>query len=386
MSPTIPLRTDIRRPYTALPFDPSLFSLHDGDGGDGGDPADARPDAPEAPPPLPAASPGPPPTEAQLAALKLRPRPGAKPRYLRITNDAVFKLLFAQPGQEAFVGFVLETLGVVEAPANVVRLGTTEMPGRPDEKRGIVDVQVDHADGSETLIELQNKRENGYHARVVFYLVRRHGRSPEPGEPYENAKPTRVLTILGHEEFPGDARVIRRFMLADTETRDIYDERLAVTVCELTKHRRQMKRAAGRSPESSPLRKALLDFLSAEDEATFEAAAAQHPILMSTAQHLARISEDPRVALNAHMAACDAATERRAREREEAERAQLKARAEAAEANAQAIEAQAKADLEAEKAKALAATRAIAKGLLADGMAREKVEALVATPLADLGL
>jgi len=375
MNPAIPLRADTRRPYSAPPFDLSRLWLHDGSDRD-----DADHDA---------ASPEPPPTEAQLAALKLRPRPGAKPRYLRITNDAVFKLLFAQPGQEAFVGFVLETLGVVEAPANVVRLGTTEMPGRPREKRGIVDVQVDHADGSETLIELQNKREDGYHARVVFYLVRRHGRSPEPGEPYENAKPTRVLTFLGHEEFPGEARVIRRFMLADTETRDIYDERLAVTVCELTKHRRQMKRAGSKSPEGSPLRKALLDFLSAEDEATFEAAAAQHPILMSTAQHLARISEDPRIALNAHMAACDAATEKRAREREEAERAQLKARAEAAEANAQAIEAQAKtieAKAQAIEAKAMADKRAIAERLLAKGTVRDEVEETIGVPLADLGL
>ncbi len=206
-------------------------------------------------------------------------------------------------------------------------------------------------------------------------------------------KPTRVLTFLGHDEFPADERVLRRFMLADTETRDVYDERLAVTVCELTKHRRQAKREGASSSEGSPLRKALLDFLSAEDEATFEAAAAQHPILMSTAQHLARISEDPRVALNAHMAACDAATERRAREREEAERAQLKARAEAAEANAQAIEAkaraveaQAKADVEAERAKALAAKREIAAKLLAQGLTREMVEAAVMTALADLGL
>ena len=202
-----------------------------------------------------------------------------------------------------------------------------------------------------------------------------------------------MLTLLGHEEFPADERVLRRFLLADTETRDVDDERLAVTVCELTKHRRQAKREGANSSEGSPLRKALLDFLSAEDEATFEAAAAQHPILMSTAEHLARLSEDSLIALSAHMAACDAASERLAREREQAERAQLKARAEAAEANAQAIEAkaraveaQAKADVEAERAKALAAKREIAAKLLAQGLTRELVEAAVMTALADLGL
>jgi predicted transposase/invertase (TIGR01784 family) len=376
MTLTIPLRAVPHRSYSALPFDPSLFCLHDGGDREDGDP-DAHRDA---------APPEPPPTDAQLAALKLRPRPGARPRYLRITNDAVFKLLFAQPGQEAFVGFVLETLGVVAAPARVVRLGTTEMPARPDEKRGVADVQVDHEDESETVIELQLKREHGYHARVVFYMVRRHGRSPKPGEPFESAKPTRMLTLLGHEEFPADERVVRRYMLRDLETGAIYDDRLSVTVCELTKHRRQAKRGGAKSPEGSPLRKALLDFLSAEDEATFEAAAAQHPILMSTVEHLARLSQDPRIELHAHIASCMAASEERERAEMRAEIDKAQAEKAKAQADLEAEKAKAQADLEAEKAKALAATRAIAEGLLADGMAREKVEAIVKTPLPDLGL
>jgi Sec-independent protein translocase protein TatA len=70
-------------------------------------------------------------------------------------------------------------------------------------------------------------------------------------------------------------------------------------------------------------------------------------------------------------------------------RAEMRAeidKANADKAKAQAEKAKAQADLEAEKANALAATRAIAEGLLADGMAREKVEAIVKTPLTDLGL
>ena len=191
-------------------------------------------------------------------------------------------------------------------------------------------------------------------------------------------------------------------MLLDTETGELYDDRLSVTVCELTKHRRQAKRGFDKSPEGSPLRKALLDFLSAEDEATFEAAAAQHPMLMTAARRIAEHTDDTLAALAEHMAACDANSMRAQRAREAAELRAKQERAIAAARRAAARQgklegkaeglAEGKAEGLAEgKAEGLAlgqrsATRAIAERLLAKGTARADVEEAIGTKLADLGL
>jgi hypothetical protein len=103
-------------------------------------------------------------------------------------------------------------------------------------------------------------------------VVGAHHDALKKGEDYTQARPTRLLALLGYDEFPGDERILRRVVLADRETGELYDESVAMVLCELRKHRAR-RRAKPDEPILSPDADALLDFLNAEDERSLENAA-----------------------------------------------------------------------------------------------------------------
>ena len=303
------------------------------------------------------------------AGMWLTPPPGQAPRYLKPTNDAVFKQLFGRAEYPELLAFVLETLGVVAAPVGALQFMNPASGGEEaSAKVAVVDASVLQSDGSEIVVEMQNFGSRTFRQRIVFYIARRHSLRVKKAQPYEAVRSTRLLAFLGYDEFPEDGRVLRCFQLRDVETGELFDDSLTVYVCELGKYLRHRKAGDGHTIEEFSSNVAsVLSFLSAEDEATFEAAAAQHPILMNAARSLQSISMDHELRERAFMAACDAANAKHEREQDIAEAEQRgEARGEAR-------------GRREERART-------ARALLALGHAREQVEAVIGVSLASLGL
>ncbi len=185
------------------------------------------------------------------------------------------------------------------------------------------------------------------------------------------------------------------YRVTEERTGSVLSEKLRIDVLQLGELEPLDKRGGRRQTRVELLAR----FFRAESVEELEDLATEYPLMAKLVEALEDVSKssDMREALRAARASAIFAQQEQLR-KDDANHARSHAQGKA-EGKAEGL-AEGKAEGLAEgKAKGLAegkavglaegkraATRAIAEGLLADGMAREKVEALVATPLTELGL
>jgi hypothetical protein len=155
MNPTISLRADTRRQYTALTFDPSVFCLHDGgDTGEGdpdANPAAAKPEASAAPTAPPAREPDP--ILLDDAYWVPSSRPERRRALLDPKRDLVFKTLFADPKRAPLLLELLNAVFRPPRPFVAVKAQAREHEvGTPDRKVVRIDVVATLRGGLRVLI------------------------------------------------------------------------------------------------------------------------------------------------------------------------------------------------------------------------------------------
>ena len=377
MTPTITLRAATHRPYSALPFDPSLLCLHDGGVREDGDPdaerADSRPEAPA----VAAAPTGNEPDPILLDDAYWVPasRPERRRALLDPKRDLVFKALFADPKRAPLLLALLNAVFRPPRPFVEVKAQAREHEvGGPDRKVVRIDVVATLEGGLRVLVEMQLVPPDDMGDRVLFYWASLHAETLDRSVRYRHGPPTYALAILG-KTIDHAAGLHATYRVTEERTGSVLSEKLRIDILQLAELAPLDKRRGRRQTRVELLAR----FFRAASVEELADLATEYPLMANLVEALEDVSQssDLRESLRAARASAIFAQQEQLRKDD---------------ANHARSHAQGKAEGKAEGlAEGLAegkraATRAIAKGLLADGMAREKVEALVATPLTDLGL
>ena len=123
-------------------------------------------------------------------------RVGEKQR-LPITNDYIFKRVFAYKGNESMLKDLLEA--ILEINIAKVKIKNPEIiPYTKEEKRGLLDIKVELEDGTNIDIEMQMKNKSNTKDRSTLYLGKMISEQLLTGDKYTQLKKNIVIFITNY--------------------------------------------------------------------------------------------------------------------------------------------------------------------------------------------
>ena len=121
---------------------------------------------------------------------------GEKQR-LPITNDYIFKRVFAYKGNESMLKDLLEA--ILEINIAKVKIKNPEIiPYTKEEKRGLLDIKVELEDGTNIDIEMQMKNKSNTKERSTLYLGKMISEQLLTGDKYTQLKKSIVIFITNY--------------------------------------------------------------------------------------------------------------------------------------------------------------------------------------------
>ena len=116
---------------------------------------------------------------------------------LPITDDYIFKRVFAYKGNESVLKDFLEALLKIEIRG--IKITNPEIiPYEKGEKRGLLDIKAEINDGTMLDVEMQMKNERNTEERVTEYMGKMISEQLQVGEDYQNLKKSIVIFITNY--------------------------------------------------------------------------------------------------------------------------------------------------------------------------------------------
>ena len=122
---------------------------------------------------------------------------GKKFERLPITNDYIFKRVFAYEGNESILKDLLEA--ILKINIQKIQIKNPEIvPFTKEEKRGLLDIKVSLDNGTIIDIEMQMKNEKNTEERSTMYLGKMISEQLQSGEEYNLLKKSIVIFITNY--------------------------------------------------------------------------------------------------------------------------------------------------------------------------------------------
>ena len=116
---------------------------------------------------------------------------------LPITDDYIFKRVFAYKGNESVLKDFLEA--ILKKEIQKVTIKNPEIiPYEKGEKRGLLDIKAEINDGTMIDVELQMKNEKNTEERATEYMGKMISEQLQVGEDYQNLKKSIVIFITNY--------------------------------------------------------------------------------------------------------------------------------------------------------------------------------------------
>ena len=116
---------------------------------------------------------------------------------LPLTDDYIFKRVFAYKGNESVLKDFLEALLKIEIKG--IKITNPEIiPYEKGEKRGLLDIKAEINDGTMLDVEMQMKNERNTEERVTEYMGKMISEQLQVGEDYQNLKKSIVIFITNY--------------------------------------------------------------------------------------------------------------------------------------------------------------------------------------------
>ena len=116
---------------------------------------------------------------------------------LPLTDDYIFKRVFAYKGNESVLKDFLEALLKIEIRG--IKITNPEIiPYEKGEKRGLLDIKAEINDGTMLDVEMQMKNERNTEERATEYMGKMISEQLQVGEDYQNLKKSIVIFITNY--------------------------------------------------------------------------------------------------------------------------------------------------------------------------------------------
>ena len=116
---------------------------------------------------------------------------------LPLTDDYIFKRVFAYKGNESVLKDFLEALLKIEIKG--IKITNPEIiPYEKGEKRGLLDIKAEINDGTMLDVEMQMKNERNTDERTTEYMGKMISEQLQVGEDYQNLKKSIVIFITNY--------------------------------------------------------------------------------------------------------------------------------------------------------------------------------------------
>ena len=116
---------------------------------------------------------------------------------LPLTDDYIFKRVFAYKGNESVLKDFLEALLKIEIKG--IKITNPEIiPYEKGEKRGLLDIKAEINDGTMLDVEMQMKNERNTEERATEYIGKMISEQLQVGEDYQNLKKSIVIFITNY--------------------------------------------------------------------------------------------------------------------------------------------------------------------------------------------
>ena len=116
---------------------------------------------------------------------------------LPLTDDYIFKRVFAYKGNESVLKDFLEALLKIEIRG--IKITNPEIiPYEKGEKRGLLDIKTEINDGTMLDVEMQMKNERNTEERATEYMGKMISEQLQVGEDYQNLKKSIVIFITNY--------------------------------------------------------------------------------------------------------------------------------------------------------------------------------------------
>ena len=116
-------------------------------------------------------------------------------KLLKPKNDIVFQSLFNQNNEKITKAFV-QALIEQKVEKIVINQDKELLRERPDDKLGILDLQVDVNDNEKIDVEIQLIEKENFADRLLFYFSKMYGREIKRGDAYNKAKRVVLIAII----------------------------------------------------------------------------------------------------------------------------------------------------------------------------------------------
>ena len=210
-------------------------------------------------------------------------------KLLPLKSDIVFKMFF---GDEKNVGllreFLIATLDLPEEEYDSVEIMDPHVRGEyPDEKFGVLDVQIRTKNGKKIDVEIQVSETPCMRERIAGYTGKMLGSQLSVGDRYEEIKKVISLVILDYNLIRDSECFHNTYMLCDMETKSLFTDVLEIHTFELKKLPNRPE--PGEKNEKQFL---WLSLIGSEREDEIEMLATKNPVMKKAVGVLKKLSSD----------------------------------------------------------------------------------------------
>lgn len=167
---------------------------------------------------------------------ELKPGTQFVQRYFNPRNDVAFKKVFVDH-PDLTLSFLNSTLRLHGSRTikTIEFLPTERLPMTAESKKSILDVLCTDQQGSQYIIEVQNKSMLNYIQRIQHYASHVYSGQLESADNYLELKPVTLLSILNHCIFPRDVNYLSFHHNIEKETQVSYLNDMSYAFIELPK-------------------------------------------------------------------------------------------------------------------------------------------------------
>jgi len=157
----------------------------------------------------------------------------SEPLEIKLTNNYAFKKVFKN--KKVLKGFLMALLGLQEDEIlDIDVMDPVETGETQEEKEGILDIKV-HLNGDKKInIEMQNRDQEDWCERTLFYNCRMFVGGYEHGTVYGDMEPCIHVGILNFVQMDSPG-FHHKIMLLDDKTKEVYSSKFIFHVIELKK-------------------------------------------------------------------------------------------------------------------------------------------------------
>ena len=210
---------------------------------------------------------------------------------LPLKSDIVFKMFF---GDEKNLGLLREFLAAMldlpEEKYDSVEIIDPHVRGEyPDEKFGVLDVQIKTKNGKKIDVEVQVSETPCMKERIVGYTGKMLGSQLHVGDNYEEIKKVISVVLLDYDLIKDSGCFHNKYMLYDVKTKSLFTDVLEIHTFELKK----LPKRPGPG-EKSEKQFLWLRLIGTDREEEIEMLATKNPVMKKAVGVLKKLSADER--------------------------------------------------------------------------------------------